>query len=302
MQDGINRTYKDSLFCLLFGRQERKENMISLVNAITGQNYPMDTEVTITTIEDAVYMDVKNDVSFLIRDKLHLFEHQSSINPNMAIREFIYTATQIKGMIENENIYGRELITLPTPICYVLCNDPKMKEDKQVLKLSDSFRCKDIECGCEWTTTVININHGHNKGILSVCQALEQYSVFVQKIRDFDKELKNSKLAVDFAVNWCIENGILSDLLLKNKAEVTNMVLTEYNQEQHLAMERKQEYEIGRREGRYEGFTEGKNKGIFISSQIFQKIQSGITDSKILAKELNCSIADVEEIRRMFNI
>ena len=82
-----NREYKDSVFSLYFSDKER---LIELINAIEGTNYPTDTEVEINTIEEALYKDRKNDVSFIINGELVvLVEHQSTMNKNMHLRIFV---------------------------------------------------------------------------------------------------------------------------------------------------------------------------------------------------------------------
>lgn len=86
----VNIQYKDRLFRLLFGSEEVRENIISLYNALNDTDYPPEHEFDITTLDDAVYIKMKNDVSLLIDSYLPLWEQQSSYNPNMPLRGLMY--------------------------------------------------------------------------------------------------------------------------------------------------------------------------------------------------------------------
>ena len=61
----INRTYKDRLFKIIF---EGKKELLSLYNALTGKNYQNPDELEINTIDDVIYMHLKNDMSFILDD------------------------------------------------------------------------------------------------------------------------------------------------------------------------------------------------------------------------------------------
>ena len=109
----LNREYKDSLFRLVFGQPEK---MIELYNAIFDTNYPPDTKIDINTIEEVFYKTQKNDISFTIDGTyIMLSEHQSTINPNMPLRDLMYILEIWKGMIEKEALYSSTLIQLPQP-------------------------------------------------------------------------------------------------------------------------------------------------------------------------------------------
>ena len=57
-----------------------------MYNAISGKNYQNPEALEINALENAIYMGMKNDLSFLIDDRLSLYEHQSTVNPNMPLR------------------------------------------------------------------------------------------------------------------------------------------------------------------------------------------------------------------------
>lgn len=83
----VNRTYKDTLFRMIF---REKRNLLQLYNALNGTNYIEEADLEIVTLENAIYMNMKNDVAFLLADRLNLYEHQSTYNPNMPLRDLFY--------------------------------------------------------------------------------------------------------------------------------------------------------------------------------------------------------------------
>ena len=108
------RTYKDSLFRMIF---QDREALLSLYNAINGTHYEDSQELIITTLKNAIYLGWKNDVSFLIEDVLNLYEHQSTGNPNMPLRGLFYIASLLRGYIKKNALdpYSSVLLKLPTP-------------------------------------------------------------------------------------------------------------------------------------------------------------------------------------------
>ena len=84
-----NREYKDRLFKAIYGRDttESKHWRLDLYNALNGSNYTNPDDIELTTIENVIYITMKNDVSFLIGNEMNLFEQQSTYNPNMLIKK-----------------------------------------------------------------------------------------------------------------------------------------------------------------------------------------------------------------------
>ncbi len=84
-----NRIYKSRLFVMIFS--DRKE-LLELYNAMSGKHYTDPELLTINTLENAIYMSMQNDVSFLIDSRLSLYEHQSTYSPNLPLRFFFSDA------------------------------------------------------------------------------------------------------------------------------------------------------------------------------------------------------------------
>lgn len=233
-KDGIkiNAQYKDRLFCFLFDKNENKHNILSLYNALNGTNYQNPNDLEITTIDDAIYIKMKNDVSFLIDHHLSLWEHQSTYNPNMPIRGLMYFGNLYDAHIEanDMSVYSSKKIKLPTPKYIVFYNGEKNAEPITKLKLSDLFIHKDESGEFEWTATMINLNKGNNSELLSKCKALADYTALVEKIREYQKSGIPIETAVDKAIDDCIDANILRDFLVKHRAEVLSMCITEFNE------------------------------------------------------------------------
>lgn len=251
----INREHKDRLFRLIFGREENKKNLLELYNALNDTHYSQLDDLELTTIDDVIYMGMKNDVSLLIHSKMALFEHQSTFNPNMPIRGMVYAARLYDKYIEeNEiNIYSRELVKLPTPQYIVFYNGNEKHEDEEILRLSDSFETEKKVMGYEWTARMLNINYGRNQKLMEKCKPLRDYVIFIDKIKKYTAKKKSIKDAVNQAVEECMKENVLADFLKKHRAEVMDVCITEYNEERVMDAIREQSYAEGREEGREEG-------------------------------------------------
>ncbi len=211
----INEKFKDRLFCWIFGKDENKKFLLELYNAINGTNYDDVDQVVINTIEDVIYMKMKNDVSCIIGNDLSLYEHQSTFNPNMPFRSFEYCAKLYDAIVATReyDVYSSKLLRFPAPHCYVFYNGGGRHDDREILRLSDAFETQSE--GYEWTVTMLNINYGHNKELMSKCNALNEYSIFVSRVRK-NIETMNKEEAINEAVDYIV-GLICNDLLSRRK-------------------------------------------------------------------------------------
>lgn len=252
-------TYKDRVFRLLFGEKKR---LMELYNALNGTDYTNEDELTVNTLENAIFIKMKNDVSFVIDCNMCLYEHQSTYCPNMPLRGLLYFADLYKKQLTDAELSARKAIMIPTPYYIVFYNGLEKKEEEFVQKLSDAF--EDDRKGCiELIVRVININFGHNRELLSKCESLYGYAYFVEAIRNNLQMMELSK-AVEMAVEECISKGILKDFLIKQKTEVIAMSIYEYNEEyvrkSFFEDGKNSGYEQGKAEGLRDGMTAGENK------------------------------------------
>ncbi len=277
----LNRNYKDRLFLRVFSD---KEYLLSLYNAINGSHYTNADELEITTLEDVIYMSMKNDVSFLLGEVLNLWEQQSSYNPNMPVRGLSYFAGLYQQYIERKkiNVYSSKLKKLPFPQYIVFYNGRREEPDRMELRLSDAFEKTEatafMEPSLEVKATMLNINYGNNRELMEQCRRLREYAQFIAAIRDFQDNGMSAEAAVNAAVDLCIKQGILEDILSSHRAEVIAMFLTDYDEQSHMAMERDEWTEAGRAEGKAEGRAEGKAE---IVAMIRRKLKKQLDISEI---------------------
>ena len=243
-----NRKYKDTVFRMLFS--DRK-NLLSLYNAINGTAYENPDDLEIVTLENAIYMGMKNDLAFIIDTNLFLYEHQSTYNPNMPLRDLFYISSEYQKLVDHKSLYSSTQQKVPAPNFIVFYNGTVKKEDCWTNYLSEAYENLTGEPNLELKVITLNIKEGHNKDLMEQCQILREYAQYVAKVREF---AGNTELnaAVELAVNECIQNNILAEFLRKHKSEVIAMSIFEYDKEEEEKKLREAEYEAGYDEGKKE--------------------------------------------------
>jgi len=257
-----NTKFKASLFTFLFSDTEVLRELYS---ALEGISLPPDIPVTINTLENVLFMGRVNDISFEIGGKLVvLIEHQSTINPNMALRLLMYIARLYERLIGDRDLYATKQIALPRPEFFVLYNGEAPYPDEQVCRLSDAFLDPS-----EFTATgrdgpvlelvvkVLNINKGRNEGIAKGCKTLAGYQAFVAKAREYVKRGDGLEEALKKAVLYCREHDILKEFLKRHAREVINMLTTEWNLEDAKAVWFEEGMEMGTERGMEQGMKQG---------------------------------------------
>ena len=225
----INRSYKDRLFKIIF---EDKKELLSPYNALTGKNYQNPDELEINTIDDVIYMHLKNDMSFILDDWQNLFEQQSTFNPNQPLRGFFYFADLYKVKYFGKKIYSTRLLKIPTPQYIVFYNGTMNMPDKKELRLSDAFQQPTTQPDIEVVAHMLNINYGHNKELMERCQKLKEYAQFIDIIRHYlrENEQWTNEQAISKAIDDCIQNNILRDILQKERLRVMASILSEFDE------------------------------------------------------------------------
>ena len=130
----VNRQYKSNVFALLF---KNKKELLSLYNALNHTHYTEEEDLEVVTLENAIYMSMKNDLAFLLDSRLSLYEHQSTPNPNMPLRDLFYVSKEYERIIEKKSLYSRRRIQIPAPHFVVFYNGIEPQPERQLLKLSD---------------------------------------------------------------------------------------------------------------------------------------------------------------------
>ena len=271
-----NRQYKDTVFRMLFSE---KENLLSLYNAVTGSHYQNAEALKIVTLENAIYMGMKNDLAFMLETNIYLYEHQSTINPNIPLRDLIYIGIEYQQFVNDKSLYSSKLQKIPAPKFMVFYNGTDDVEDRMELKLSSAYEHLAGEPDLELKVLMLNVNEGHNKDLMEQCQTLKEYAIYVARVRKYASAL-NLNDAVERAITECIKEGILVDFLRKNRSEVKMVSILEYDKEWEEKKLRKAEYEAGKEEGKNEGIEIGREEAM--AEMIHNMIKSGFPIEKII--------------------
>ena len=253
-----NRNYKDTVFRMLFS--DRK-NLLSLYNAVNQSDYNNPDDLEIVTLENAIYMGMKNDLAFILDLDLFLWEHQSTYNPNIPLRDLMYLAKEYEKYIKEKGIslYSNRQQKIPAPQFIVFYNGNRKIGERMEHRLSDAYETSNGEPALELKVLVININEGYNQKLMESCQILKEYAQYVSKVRTYKKTLSLNE-AVEKAVEECIREGILREFLLKHRAEVVAMSIFEYDREWEEEILRKEEFEAGKEMGKELGEKLGKEE------------------------------------------
>ena len=274
-----NRKYKDSVFVDLFSEDEKaKENFLSLYNALHNTHLPLSCPVENIRLDNVMYMNIINDVSCLVDNKIIvLAEHQSTINENMPLRFLQYIARLYEKLQAPTDRYLRKLSKIPTPEFYVFYNGLDDYPESTMLKLSDAFMTKLDSLPLELEVKVFNINKNKGSEVLSRCKTLDEYSLFVEEVR-IQTQL-DPENGFTNAIKICIEKGILKEYLQRKAREVINMLLAEYDYDTDIAVQRRESLMIGLQQGIQQGIQQGFSDGAYQTKLETARILKQLGDS-----------------------
>ena len=215
----------------------------------------------------------KNDLAFIMDMNLYLYEHQSTYNPNIPLRNLFYIADEYQRLVVRKSLYSTVIQKIPTPRFLVFYNGTKEVEDRSEFRLSSAYENPTENPDLELRVTMLNVNDGHSSDLMEHCRTLKEYAQYVARVRKYAaKQDVSLEEAVTRAVDECIEEGILAEFLLKNKTEVIKVSIYEYDKEFEEKKLRKAEYEAGRQDGieigRQDGIEIGRQDGIEIGKRI----------------------------------
>ena len=278
---------RDRLFKAIFGRNtdESKKWRLDLYNALRGTNYTNPDALEINTIENVIYLTMRNDISFLVDSQMTLFEQQSTYNPNMPLRGLMYFAQlyQMHLSKSGKTLYHSKLVKIPNPKFIVFYNGGKETADVEYLRLSDAFETDNKNCDFEWTAEMININPGHNETLQKNCKALYNYTQYISRISENKKKGLSGIDAVNEAVDWAIKENLLDGFFKIQKEEILAMSLTEFNAEEVI------------QDVKAEGIAEGAENAKLEAAQNFLK--EGDSPEKI-ARCTGLSLEKVLELKK----
>ena len=288
-----NREYRSDVFSMLM---EDRNNALQLYNAVNHSDHADPGMVELHNLDKGISLSVRNDAAFVLDMSLSIYEHQSTVCPNMPVRSLVYFSVMLKQLIRGRNIYGRTLVKIPTPRFAVFYNGEENQPEQYDLRLSDAFE-KPIEPPeIELVCRVYNINSGKNRELLDRCLWLKEYMLFVDYVREFHRENGYDGLenAIERAIDRCIKENVLKDFLIEHRSEVVKAMTLDYTFDRQLMLEREEARTEGRQEGFQEGHQEGRQEGLQEGKEksrirlVCRKLQKGInveTIADILEEE-----------------
>ena len=290
------RHYTDRIFRMVF---REKKSLLALYNAMNETDYENEDDLKVTTLESALYLEMKNDVSFVLYDELLLYEHQSTKNPNLPLRNLFYVSDVYSELTKDLFLYGSVPVQIPEPKFVVFYNGLENMQEREVLKLSSLYAKKAEHISLELETLVLNVNIGYNKILMERCRQLSDYAQFVSEVRKrLSKKIPLSE-AVNEAVEDCIQRGILAEFLSKNRAEVIKVSIYEYDEEKVKRMFKEECMKLGMEQGKQLGIEQGKQigieQGIEQARVIFRLYISGKSEEDI-ARETGETIEMIHKV------
>ena len=269
--------YKDRLFRMIFND---KEKLLELYNAMNRSDYTDASELQVVTLENAIYLSMKNDVAYVLHDELFLYEQQSTKNANMPLRCLFYASDTYSILVKDKNLYGTKMLPLPSPTFVVFYNGKQKMDEEGELRLSDAFVKKQEIPNLEVIVKVKNINMGNSRELFEKCRPMRDYMIFVDKVRRYSQE-QPLEDAVERTIRECMEEDVMADSLKRNRAEVVKMCLYEYDEERQREFDR----EEGREEGRQE----------LLEEQIRANVKKGYS-KEMIADFLGVDLETIESV------
>lgn len=281
-----NRNYQDSVFSKLFSNEEAA---LELYNALSGTNYGPETKIRITTLENVLFLEKYNDLSFTVEDRIIVMaEHQSTINPNIPLRLLGYSTDTYTKIIDTDRLYSSTQIKLPTPVFYVFYtgNEPW---NVKTLSLADSFIDPPPENSLNLVVKLVNLRYNKDNEILNRSKTLMGYSKLVTYVKEDLSEGKSLRDSIRAAVQRCICEGHLIDFLKKHGEEIEKMKFYEFTLEEYRDLIEKEAAEQGLAQGIEQGLAQGIEQGLDEGIKVFilDNRTEGVSDERILTKLMN---------------
>jgi hypothetical protein len=180
---------------------------------------------------------------------MNLYEHQSTYNPNIPLRNLIYFVMLIQKIVRSRDLYGRRLIRIPTPHFVVFYNGVEERPEVEELLLSSSYFHTEEHPELELKCTVYNINPGYNEELIQRCGVLKGYRYFVERARFYTTQYNNLTRAIEEAIDDCIWNHVLEDFFREHRTEVIKVEPLDYTWERREVLIRQEEFEEGQKAG-----------------------------------------------------
>ena len=289
-----NREYKSDVFGMLM---EEPEYALEVYNALNHSDYRDSGLVEVCNLEKGISLSVRNDAAFILDMNLNVYEHESTVCPNMPLRALIYVTNILEQWVKNRNIYGKRLVKIPTPRFAVFYNGTEEQPEQYKLKLSDAYANPMEEPELELVCTVYNINTGKNHKLLSECSVLRQYMTFVNYVREYMGKYPEKDLgkAINKAIDRCIKEDVLREFLIRHRGEVTKVTQLDYTFDRRIELEREEAREEAREEERANTERERKAKEKERKAKEKERQRAELAETEVLRLR-----AELERYKRQF--
>ena len=84
-------------------------------------------------------MGMKNDLAFIMDTNLYLYEHQSTYNPNMPLRDLFYICSEYQKLVDKKSLFSSTLQKIPAPNFIEFDNGSTGIADCPDLRVSSAF-------------------------------------------------------------------------------------------------------------------------------------------------------------------
>jgi DNA-binding XRE family transcriptional regulator len=292
-----NREFKSDVFSMLL---EDKRNALQLYNAMNGSEYDDPEQVEMCRLDGGFSLTVRNDAAFVVDMNLNVYEHQSTVCPNMPLRNVFYFAKILEHRVKNRDIFSRTLVKIPTPRFAVFYNGTEAQPEQYDMRLSDAFEHPTEKPEVELICRMYNINRGNNKILLDKCTMLKEYMIFVDYVRQNKSESQEELAdAIEKAIDRCISENVLRDFLKEHRAEVVKTMALDYTFERRIELQREEAWDEGFADGKEDGIKIGKEDGLKTGT-LYGKIQVYMQEMHLpveeVAKRLSVNTETVEKI------
>ena len=291
------RQYQDTVFRMYFNDAERLKEV---AGALHGKIYTAEEPVQIMTLEGTFLSQMKNDISFLLKNRHLLFmEHQSTVNRNMALRCLYYVCEQLKQYIPSKKLYQNAPIQIPIPEFHVFYTGSRDMPETYQMKLSDAYMNATEEINLELKVNFHNIAYGKEKTLLQKSRSLRDYSFFIDRIKGNMADGMERAQAICEAMRYCEAHDIMKEFLQQHEGEVVDMVNFEWNQKDFEEAILEEGIERGLARGRAEGRSEGRieEKNAFVVELLKEKLPM-----ETIAKVSKLSVEKIQELGRLHSL
>ncbi len=260
----------DSLFRKIF---KDKKELVILCSGLTGRKDIKEEDIEVTTLQEnnALYVQIRNDLSFIIGTDIFLVEQQTKVNPNMPARQGSYYFNTLSELLGNAVFHSTTKQKIPRPILVTFTNGNPKGVPTEILKLSEMFyenEAKNNRQGqikvngryqnyIEVYVKVIYLNNPQNEDFLNKIPSLKGFATFTKAVKDYGKQGYSKEEAVEKAIDYTIGQNLLVNILLKEKEGVKSMMMAQITQEEWDTFN----FQAGKVEGKIEGKREGKIEG-----------------------------------------